>query len=54
MVVVVVVVVMVVVLVVVPTYSGRGGGANLPYGVKLDTFTDSMVFLLYQCKSYAY
>ena len=51
-VVVVVVVVMVVVLVVVPTYSGRGG-ANLPYGVKLDTFTDSMLFLLYQCKSYA-
>ena len=42
MVVVVVVVVMVVVLVVVPTYSGRGR-ANLPYGVNLDTFSDTMV-----------
>ena len=50
--VVVVVVMVVVVVVVVPTYSGRGG-ANLPYGVKLNTFTDSMVFLLYQYKSYA-
>ena len=39
--VVVVVVVMLVVLVVVPTYSDREG-ANLPYGVNLDTFSDTM------------
>ena len=45
MVVVVVVVVMVVVVVVVPTYLGREGGANLPYGVNLDTFSDTMVCL---------
>ena len=42
--VVVVMVVVVVVVVVVPTYLGRGM-ANLPYGVNLDTFSDTMVCL---------
>ena len=40
-----VVAVVVMVVVVVPTYSDQGGGANLPYGVNLDTFSDAMLCL---------